>query len=334
MSVNVEVSEILKKPGAMYNWASKVTYRRELNDEESEISKVVDAWAKEIGRSGYDPKHEIANYIVKTIQPEVYDKPDALLSLIFNRGAVGEFDDFEIDEIPGNTLKPYDAAHGGNVPKSYLDIRKFQPRWFHKQVETEVRYSELRRGGYRSIANLTTFAKESLLNSEISEVFNDIDDGITGGDQVIANGGDTLTKVALDKLALYVIDRVDSGDSPLAFGLNKYAQAIANMAGYSSYMSNNMKEEFNRYGLIRDYNGLSISGISGAKKTATGELLIPDKRIFGVAGKIGELDTRGEIRVYETPDNNQEKMNLKITGFEFGYAITHPEKVAKITMNA
>lgn len=134
MSANTEIAELINKEGTMYNWASKVTYKRNLTDEEKEISTVVDAWAKDIGKSGMDANHEIANYIIKTITPEVYDKPDALLSTMFDRGSVGEFDDFVVDEEPKNTLKAYDAAKGGNVPKSYLDINELKPTWKHKQV--------------------------------------------------------------------------------------------------------------------------------------------------------------------------------------------------------
>ena len=31
-------------------------------------------------------------------------------------------------------------------------------------------------------------------------------------------------------------------------------------------------------------------------------------------------------------DNNEEKVNVKLTGFEYGYCITDIEKLAKITM--
>ena len=276
MSANTEIAELINKEGTMFNWASKVEYKRDLTSEEKEISTVVDAWAKEIGEKGHDKDYELSDYIVKTITPEVYDKPDALLSTMFNRGAVGEFDDYIVDEEPKNTLKAYDAAKGGNVPKSYLDTNVYKPTWKHKQVDTEVRFSELRRGGYRTVANITTFAQESLMNAMISDVFNLLDNTVTGSDQVIAITGSTLDKASLDKLALYVLDQVASGDTPFTFSLNKYAQAIANMANYTSFMSDNMKDDFNRYGFIREYDGLSISGISGAKKTALGELLVPD----------------------------------------------------------
>lgn len=172
------------------------------------------------------------------------------------------------------------------------------------------------------------------MNALISDAFNILDTAITGGAQEIAITGSTLDKTSLDKLSLYTIDNATTGDAPFCFSLNKYAQAIANMANYTTFMSDNMKDEFNRYGLVNFYGGMLISGISGAKKTALNELLVPDKRIFGVSGKIGEIDMRGSLRTYVTPDNNLEKFSIKVTGFEFGTVITHPEKVAKITFTA
>lgn len=331
--MNTDIEKLVQQKGQMYDWASKISYKRALTPDEENISKVVDAWAKDIGKKGYDSKFELANYITKTITPAVYDRPDALLSAMFNRGSIGEFDDFVIDEEPRNTLKAYDAAKGGNVPKSYIDTRVYKPTWTHKQIETEVSFADLRRGGYKTVANLATFAQESLMNAMIADVFNLLDDTITATNQTVTLTGSTLDKTSLDTLALYVLDEVDSGDTPFIFSLNKYAQAIANMANYTSFMSDQMKDDFNRYGLIKEYDGLAISGISGAKRTATGELLVPDKRIFGVAGKIGELDMRGSIRVYESPDYNQEKYNLKITGFEYGTCITRPQKVGKIAFS-
>ena len=118
------------------------------------------------------------------------------------------------------------------------------------------------------------------------------------------------------------------------FGLNKYAQAIANMSGYTSYMSSTMKDDYNRYGLVKEYGGCLIGGFSGARKAADGELLVPDRRIFGISGIIGTLCDRGELRVYETLDNNKERVSLKFTGYEYGIKITNPENVAKITFTA
>jgi len=334
MSVKTEIAELMNKDGQMYDWASKVEYRNNLTSEEKEISTVVDAWAKEIGNKGADKDNEIASFILKTVQPEVYDKPDALLSTMFNRGSVGEFDDYLVDVTPKNTIKAYDAAKGGNVYKSYIDVTALKPTWKHKQVETEISYADLRRNGFKSIATLTTYAQEALKNAMISDVFNILDTAVAGSDQVFAITGATLDKTSLDKLSLYAIDHAADGDSPFTFSLNKYAQQIANISGYTSFMSDNMKDDYNRYGLVKEYGGLLISGISGAKKAADGALLVPDKRIFAVAGKIGNLDMRGDLRVYQDADNNREKFNIKITGFEYGTVITFADKVAKVTFTA
>ena len=135
MSIRTEIAELMNTKGTMLDWASKVNYApKSLSAEETEISEVIDAWAKEIGRTGSDNEHEIASFITKTISPEVYDMPDALLSTMFDRGSIGEFDDVQINEIAKNTLKAYSAAKGGNVEKSYIDPTAFTPNWKHKQV--------------------------------------------------------------------------------------------------------------------------------------------------------------------------------------------------------
>lgn len=318
------------------DWASKVTRNVNLTDTEKNISKEVDAWAKKIGETGADANREIAAFIIKTMSDEVYDKPDALLDLMFERDSIGEFDDYQINKTPKNTLVAYEAAKGGNVNRSYIDSGYDTPTWKHLQLETELKYSDLRRNGFRTVANLTMFAEEALQNKKIKTVFDILDAAIVGGDQVFAITGNesALTKAVMDKLSLYVLDHLADGGSPIAFGLNKYAQAIANMAGYTTWMSDSMKDDYNRYGLVKEYGGLLISGFSGARKSADGELLVPPQRIFGIAGRIGTICDRGEMRVYEDYDNSSERIKLKFTGVEFGVKVTNPEKVAKVTFTA
>ena len=255
---------------------------------------------------------------------------------MFETDAIGEFDDYVINKTPKNTLVAYESAKGGNVYKSYIDTSALTPTWKHAQVETEISYAQLRRGGFKNIANMAVFAKEALDNKKIKDVFSALDTAIAGGSQVFAvTGGESaLTKAVLDKLSLYVLDNLADGDEGIMFGLNKYAQAIANIAGYTSYMSDKMKDDYNRYGLVKEYGGCLIGGFSGARKAADGELLVPDKRIFGIAGIIGTICDRGELRVYETLDNNRERVSLKFTGYEYGIKVTNPENVAKITFTA
>lgn len=327
--LTTEIASLMNEKGKIFEWATKVENRMNMSQEEKEISSVIDAWAKEIGQKGQDNNLEISNYIVKVVQPQVYDVPDALLDSMFDRGSLGEFDDFKLVEDLKNTLVAYDAAKGGNVNKSYVDVSAVTPTWKHKQVETEITYADLRRNGFKTIANLTVFAEEALKRKMFFDIFSTVDTAIAGGEQLISAGGTAPTATAMDQLALYLIDR---GENPMTVSLSKYAQNIAKISGQVSFMSDAAKDEFNRYGLVNFYNGVRIGAISGAQKTGDGQLLLPDKRIFGIAGKIGTLDMRGALRSYQTMDNNKEVVSLKLTGFEFGIAINHIEKLAKIVL--
>lgn len=328
--LNTEIASLMNQNGKMYEWASKVEYKQTLDTEEKEISQVVDAWAKKIGQTGRDSNGEIAAFIQKTITPEVYDTPDEILDLIFNRGSIGEFDAKTYEIAPKNTLVVHEAAKGGNVDKSFIDIGSAVPVSKHLQTETELRYSDLRKNGFKTIATLTTFMRESLRNSLFYDILSKADTLIAGGDQLITDGSNTApTAVSMDKLAAYLLDR---GENPLAITLSKYAMAIPSMSGYASYMTEDMKGKLNRTGILDLYKGVQIAQVSGAKKTGQGQLLLPDKRIFGIAGKIGDLDMRGDLRVYEDFDNNNEKVKIKLTGFEYEVAFTDIEKMAKIVL--
>ena len=248
---------------------------------------------------------------------------------MFDRGNIGEFDDYEVTKTPKNTLEAHDAVIGGNVDKSYIDFEILKPTWKHAQVEFELPYVEMRRNGFKSVATLTNYAVEALRNKQFYDIFNAVDLAITGGEQAIAETGSAPSLASWDAFSLYLLDR-DS--APVAITLSKYAQALGRMSGAQAYLSDNMKDAFNRYGLVNFADGINIASISGAKKLVGGEKLLPDKKIFGVAGKIGTLDQKGDIRVYETMDNNAEKVDVKIAGFEYGYCINDIENLAKITM--
>ena len=93
-----------------------------------------------------------------------------------------------------------------------------------------------------------------------------------------------------------------------------------------------MKNDFNRYGLVKNYDGINIAGISGARKTGDGSLLLPDKRIYGVAGKLGNLDMKGEIHTYQDMNNQAEKIHLMLKDFTYGFMLTNIENFAKVTL--
>lgn len=327
--LKTEIAELMNKDGQMFDIAQKITYNRNLSAEEKEISEVCDAWVREIASNGNDKDCEIASFIRRTVNDEIYNAPDELLDRMFDRGNVGEFDDYDVTKTPKNTMEAYDAVIGGNVDKSYIDFEILKSTWKHAQVEFELPYIEMRRNGFKSVATLTNYAVEALRNKQFYDIFNVVDLAITGGEQAIIETTAAPTLASWDAFSLYLLDR-DS--APVAVTLSKYAQALGRMSGATEYRSEAMKDDFNRYGLVKFNDGINIASISGAKKLANGERLLPDKKIFGVAGKIGTLDQKGDIRVYETMDNNAEKVDVKITGFEYGYCIHDIDNLAKITM--
>lgn len=133
MSLKIEVAELMNQPGRVYDIAEKTQYGLVMNSEEKEASQVMDAWARDVIDKN-DPEREIAQFITRTIQDELYNAPDELLSSMFRMGTVGEFDDYQANYIPQNTLVAHEAAKGGNVDRSYLNFKTITPTWKNLQV--------------------------------------------------------------------------------------------------------------------------------------------------------------------------------------------------------
>lgn len=326
--LKTEIASAMETDGLIYEIASKTKYNQKLSTEEKEVAEIVDAWAKEIGEKGADPDQELSAFIIKTVEPVIYDVPDALLDSLFERGSIGEFDDEQGLINPKNTLKVYDATKGGNVPKSYIDYNEITPVWKHKQVETEISYAQLRRNGFKTVANLTMFAEEALKNQMFMDVIGAVDDLITASTdgQYFTSTG--LTQTGIDELTLYLLEH---GGSPFILGRTKYAQAIARMTGQVNFMSSAMKDDFNRYGLVSFIDGVRVAHIPSVVK-ANDVPVIPDGKIFGFADKIGTLDMRGALRAYEDFDNKSEKVEIKLTGFEYGMFFEKPENTCKLVI--
>lgn len=314
--MNHEIAEAIKNVN-MYEIAQKTEYKASaLNDDEKLVISQLDSHFKKIGEIGEDAGREISSFIKKVIEEEVYNTPDEILDLMFNRGTIGEFDDYEATIAAKNKLVAYEAAKGGNVERSFLDISVLKPTWKHLQVETDVSYTDLRKNGWKSVATLTNFAVETLKNKMFKIVFDAIDSGIvSGAENYITESTTKPTQATMDALALYINDRANG--QGVITGLSKYIQAASKLTGFAS---DEMRNEVHRTGRLGTYDGVILAGISGAHKLADGSTQIADKRMFGIAGKIGELDMKGDVRVLETMDNNDEKVIIKITGFEFGYA--------------
>lgn len=330
MALNIEVAELMKKPGRVYSVAEKTQYNLPMDAEDKEIAEVCEAHINELIDKG-DPDREIGQFVNRTVTDDTYNAPDELLDAMFERGTISENDDYQASRTVKNTLVAHEAAKGGNVPKSYLHYEVIKPTWKNIQVETDISFVEIRRNGWKAIATLTTFMSESLKNKMFYDVFGMVDDMITGGEQKIDAQGKEPTMQDMDALALYLNEYAD-GANPFTVSLMKYCAKMRRMTGYAEYLSDAAKDEFNRYGLVKTYDGVAITGISSAKKLGDGSLLIPDKRIFGIAGKLGTLDMKGETHTYEDYDNNNEKVHLMLKDFSYGYSIAHPERVAKIVL--
>lgn len=136
--LNTEIAEVMQAPGKVYDIAEKTQYSRALTSEEKEISEVLEAFAKHVGETGADPEKQIASFITKTVQDELYNAPDELLDSMFDRGTVGEFDDYQAERTVKNTLIAHEAAKGGNVPRSYLHLETLKPSWHNLQVRKFV----------------------------------------------------------------------------------------------------------------------------------------------------------------------------------------------------
>lgn len=329
---NTEVAEMVKETNVIE--LSQKARLNTLDSAEKEAIDVLDNFAREIGTAGKTTENTtlVSELIKKTVEPLLFQPDQSILYNIFDMDAIGEFDESRFTGVPKNTIKVHDAVRGGNVPKSYVDPTLFATKKVALQAETELNYADLRRNGWKSIAKMTELARESFEQELFYRLFAGIDAALDplSGDQNI-NGGSALTVASAETLARYLRDM--SEGNPFMVGLSKYIDPIARMQGYETYLSDELKNELNRMGRLAMFDGVALSSIPTAKKTANGHALVPDKRIFGIAGKIGEANMRGEMRLYETYDNNAEKVHLKFTGYDFEYTIYYLDKLARITFS-
>ena len=322
-----DIAEAIRNTN-MYELAQKTNSGVALSEDDALVVAQLDEHFKEIGRTGHDKDHEIASFITKVVNEEFSNTTDDILDRIFDRGTIGANDDFEMVVDPENTLVAHEAAFGGNVPKSYVDTTVMNPKWKNRQIESEITYADLERNGWKSVAKLTEYAIAAFRNAMFADIFADLDAAIAAGaDNYITVGAATMTQAAADAVALYVNDW-DEGDGVI-LGYAKYIQQISKLTGYNS---NSMLDDINRYGRLAMYDGVDLYPISQVRKQGDGTGLFIDKRVFGVAGKIGVLNQRGEVKVYETPNNNEEKIHLKFANFTYGWAFS--DEAAKKVIKA
>lgn len=327
----IDIAEVVKDVDMM-ELASKTIDGVALTDEEKELTAELDAQFKEIGKTGHDKDHLISQFVMKTINEEINNAPDEILDRMFDRDTIGEQDDFEAYVTPKNTLVAHEAAKGGNVERSFLDISALKPTWRNRQIETDVQFKELARNGWKTVALLTQYAEDAFRNYMFEDVLSVIDAAIaSGAENYIAEATAAPTQATADALALYLLDRAD-GDGAVMIGLNKYIRTISKLQ--PQFFNNDMKAELHRSGFLGMYDGCDLYGISGAKKLGNGDLLIPDKRVFGIAGKVGSLTRKGDINVYQVENPNTEQIHILFKDYTYGIAYNSDtlEKVAKIVM--
>lgn len=331
--MNLELSEIMKQEGRMIDWANTIQYNTaSANNEDKEISAVLDDWARTLGKNCHDPNNEVATLIRRSITPDVVQPAGEVLDMMFDQSDIGEFDDVteEIDAV--NTIQVFDAVPGGNVDRSFIDTRYAEPKWTSLQAETDLTFQKLRRDGYREVARILTFIRDALEAKKVARVTETIAAMIAGGANYFTETTSMPTDASMEQFALYLHDMEMGGGAPIAFGLNKYIQAISKLSGTSDFATDKEKNMWNRTGFILQYSGVELLGYTGQRKLADGSTVVPDKMLIGVAGKIGSLITRGETRVLESNDINAERLHIKVTGYTFGTSITKPENVAKLVM--
>ena len=324
---NTELAEVIDSVD-MFELAAKTTAGMSLTDDETAAVEVLDKTFKEIGKRGCDSNNEIAAFISRVINEEIYNAPDELLDQIFDRDSIGENDDYYATTNPKNTFIAYEAAKGGNVERSFLDISTLTPTWRNFQIETDISYADIRRNGWKTVARITDYALATFTNKQFAEIFSVINTLVTSGaDNYITEATTKPTQATMDALALYLNDR----GGGVIVGLSKYIQAASKLTGF---VSDEMRNEVHRTGRLGSYDGCEMFPISSAKKLGDGSLQIPDHALYGIAGKIGTLTTKGEVNVYEDMNNNKEQIHLKFADFTFGYAIgtSQLENIVKVAI--
>jgi len=328
---NTELAEVIRNAD-MYEIACKTVHDIALDENEKEVVASLDEHFRNVGKTGKDSDKEIAAFIQRVVTEELYNAPEEVLDAIFDRNTIGEFDAFEGVSAAENGLIPHEAAKGGSVERSFIDVSIIAPKFRNLQIDTEITYKDLAKNGWKSVARITEYAVQALKNKMFAAILGDIDAGILyGADNYIAAGGAAVTQAAADALAVYVNDRAEIGDG-LIIGKSAYIQQMSKLTGFAS---DSMKDEVHNYGFLGKYDGIPMRPISSAKKLGDGTALVPDQRVFGFAGKIGELDMQGEVKVYQDENNSKETVNIYIKDFTFGYALykTAFADIAKIVLS-
>lgn len=322
------ISEMFENREA-FAWAKKLVNKEELSEEEVAFTELVNSQCKDIWKlNKAQAREEIAQLILKIVEPEIFAPDTTVFDAIFNVASYGEFDKIEVRNGYKNTLVAHEsAARTGNVDKSYIDFTVGTVVEKHIQIETEIKMSDLRRAGALSIALLSMYAVEEFTVKKVAMVMDLVDKLIPSGSQVFSYTG-AMTDTALNSFTGYLADYAFAG-SPTAIGLSDKVREATILVG-DKWFSDNMKDEKNNNSFIRRILGTDFISVPKGKKTGKGEYLVPENSVVGFAGKVGEYYTKGEMRTLSSEDINSEIINLKFTGVEFGFRIDDITKICKL----
>lgn len=331
MNINLELSQYVEEKGTMFAWANAVVKKEKLTDEQLVISEVANKFATSIANTGIADV-SLSSYLKRIVEEEIYNEPSELLDTMFNQGSIGEFDDYTSVGTWKNNLLAHDVSErGGTVDKSYVDFNRSAMVRRNLQIETQIKYDDLRRDGALSIATLTLYAIEAMQNKKFQAIFEQVNSLLLSGSNVFdATAG--LTVQLMDDFAGYVTDHT-SGNSQLIVGLSTDLRDIKNMPGYTEYMSNEMKAQLNMgSNILNYYASVPLASVSAGKKLKDGTTLLPAKTIYGFSDKIGQCDMRGTLSVLQTPNNSKQLIDIIFTGYEFVFTIDYLEKISKIVV--
>jgi hypothetical protein len=322
--------------GRAYAWAKNVFNKVDLSEEEKSFSETINSMTAKMYKYGNtQAKDEISELVTRIIEPEVFGYPVEILGNIFAEGdGLGEFDKMKVKKSPRNTLIARQSApRTGNVDMSYIDFTEGNVAEFHLQIETKLAMSDLRRDGAMGIATLAMYAVEEFNAQKFKMLLDYADKLITAGGSNYFPCAGTMTKSAIDEFTGYLDDNNFTGKQSEVVGLSNRVRELCKTAGVD-YLSDNLKEVMNNTAMLQVYGNASLVPIKAGKTTGDGSKLLATDRLYGFAGQVGEMYTKGEMRSMTDFDNKGEKIHLKFTGVEFGVCITKPEKIAKLVVTA
>lgn len=274
--------------GEALTWAKNVYSGVALSEEEKAFSAAMNDVVSRAWKYGStQAKEEIAEVVLKIIEPEIFAAPNELLNEMFTFNSHGEFDKAEVRGSYKNTLVAHEtAARTGNADKSYIDFTVGNVVEKHLQIETEIPMSNLRRDGALGVATLAVFALQEFEAKRFALIMNYIDTLLTGGDNVVEYSG-AITKSAVDEFTGYLCDNCFEG-IPSAIGLSTTMRAVCKVTGMENWYSEAMKDKVNVSTILDIYNGTNLAQVKAGKKMGNGETLLPADLVIGFAGKIGK----------------------------------------------